>query len=162
VCSSDLGQALARQPVIQVRDGAGNPKAGVIVTAQLTGGGGELLGTRQLGSDVNGTVAYTDLAIAAAEGPRRLVFTASGFSGVTSDVIVVSTIPTSTLITSDSPDPSVADGAVTVSVQVTAVGVVPLGTVTVTDGLESCQAALVGGTGSCQLMMSTVGNRTIR
>ena len=33
----------------------GNPKAGVVVTAQLTGGGGELLGTRQVGSDVNGT-----------------------------------------------------------------------------------------------------------
>jgi PKD repeat protein len=160
--SARNGQALQRQPVIQVRDGTGNLKAGVIVTAQLTGGGGELLGTRQLGSDVNGTVAYTDLAIAAAEGPRRLVFTAAGFSGVTSDVIVVSTVPTSTVITSDSPDPSVAGGAVTVTVQVTAVGVVPLGTVTVTDGVESCEATLAGGTGGCQLPLSTVGNRTIR
>jgi PKD repeat protein len=156
------GQALGRQPVIQVQDGAGNAQAGVIVTAQLAGGGGELLGTRQLGSDVNGNVAYTDLAIAGAEGPRRLVFTAGGFSGVTSDVIVVSTIPTSTLIAGDSPDPSVAGGAVTVTVQVTAVGVIPLGTVRVTDGVESCNATLAGGTGGCQLPLSTVGNRTIQ
>ncbi len=87
--SATNGQALERQPVIQVRDGAGNPQPGVVVTAQLAGGGGELLGTRQLGSDANGRVAYTDLAIAGAEGPRRLVFTAGGFGGATSDVIVV-------------------------------------------------------------------------
>ena len=160
--SASNGQALERQPVIQVRDGAGNPQPGVVVTAQLAGGGGELLGTRQLGSDANGRVAYTDLAIAGAEGPRRLVFTAGGFGGATSDVIVVHTVPTSTAITSDSPDPSVAGGAVTVTVQVTAVGVVPLGTVTVTDGVESCVATLVGGTGGCPLPLSTVGNRTLR
>ncbi|MFL5513213.1 MAG: PKD domain-containing protein [Gemmatimonadales bacterium] len=156
------GQPLERQPVIQVRDGAGNAKPGVIVTAQLIGGSGELLGTRQLGSDVNGRVAYTDLAIAGAEGPRRLVFTASGFGGATSDLIMVRTIATSTAITSDLPDPSVAGAAVTVTVRVTAVGVVPLGSVTVTDAVASCQVALVGGGGSCQLPMTTVGNRTIR
>src|SRR4051812_30577487 len=160
--SARNGQVLERQPVVQVRDGAGNPRHGVIVTAQLAGGGGELLGTRQLGSDANGRVAYTDLAIAGAEGPRRLVFTASGFGGATSDVIVVRTVPTSTAITSDSPDPSLAGAAVMVTVQVTAEGVVPLGTVSVTDGVESCNAPLVNGAGSCQLSMSTVGNRTIR
>src|SRR4051812_16212812 len=176
------GQALERQPVIQVRDGAGDPRTEVVVlgppprgaldagrgtpeprrAARGGGEGGDLGATRQLGSDANGRVVYTDLAIGGAEGPRRLVFTASGFGGATSDVIVVRTVPTSTAITSDSPDPSVAGSAVTITVRVTAEGVVPLGTVTVTDGVESCNASLVGGAGSCQLTLSTVGSRTIR
>jgi PKD repeat protein len=91
-----------------------------------------------------------------------LVFTAAGFAGVTSDVIVVQAIPTSTTITGDSPDPSVSGGAVTVTFAVAAQGVVPIGTVTVTDGAQSCSGTLTGGSGSCTLSLNTVGTRTLR
>jgi PKD repeat protein len=160
--STQNGAALTRQPVVLVRNEGGSPAAGVTVTAQLTGGGGALLGTRQLTTDGNGRVAYTDLAITGAEGPRRLVFTAGSFGGATSDVIVVRAIPTRTAITSDSPDPSVAGTQVTITVQVTAERVVPIGTVAITDGAQSCTATLTGGAGSCGIPLSTVGNRTLR
>jgi PKD repeat protein len=51
---------------------------------------------------------------------------------------------------------------VTVSFQVSASGVTPLGTVTVNDGDQSCVGTLSGGSGSCQLPLNTPGQRTLR
>ena len=78
------------------------------------------------------------------------MFTAAGFAGVTSDPIEVRAIPTTTTITGDSPDPSVSGGSVTVTFAVAAQGVVPIGAVTVTDGVQSCTGTLTGGSGSCR------------
>ena len=158
------GQPLARQPVIQVRDAAGGnaATAGIAITAQLSGGSGELLGTRQRLTDGSGRATFTDLAIAGAQGTRVLVFTAPGFGGATSSPIEVSAATTSTTITSDSPDPSPAGAVITVGFQVAASGTIPGGTVTVTDGVQSCSGTLSGGSGSCQLSLSTVGQRTLR
>jgi PKD repeat protein len=162
--SARNGQPLARQPVIQVRDAAGGNAAtpGIAVTAQLSGGGGELLGTRQRLTDGSGRATFTDLAIGGAEGTRVLVFTAPGFGGATSTPVEISAVATSTSITSDSPDPSTADAAVTVGFRVAANGVIPSGTVTVTDGVQSCTGTLSGGSGTCQLTLATVGLRTLR
>jgi PKD repeat protein len=155
---------LDRQPVIQVRDAGGQDvlTPGIQITAQLTGGSGELLGTRQLNTDANGRVAFSNLAIAQAQGRRSLVFTAVGYAGATSSAIDVQAIPTTTTITNDSPDPSAAGALVTVSFQVSASGVTPLGTVTVNDGDQSCVGTLSGGSGSCQLPLNTPGQRTLR
>jgi PKD repeat protein len=162
--SARNGQVLERQPVVQVRDVGGTPTAtpGVAITAQLSGGGGQLLGTTQRLTDASGRATFTDLAISGAEGPRILVFTAAGYAGASSAPVTVTPIPTTTTITSDSPDPSVAGAAVSVAFRVDAQGVIPTGTVTVTDGVQSCSGTLSGGSGSCQLTLSNPGQRTLR
>ena len=154
------GARLERQPVVQVRDGT----PGVVITAQLSGGGGELLGTRQRTSDGSGRAAFTDLAISGAEGSRRLVFTAAGYAGATSSAIQVRPIGTSTTITSDSPDPSAAGQGVTVGFRVSSGGPVPTGSVTITvpDGPATCSGTLQGGEGSCQIVLNGAGQRTLQ
>jgi PKD repeat protein len=162
--STQNAAVLQQQPVVQVRaaGGADVHTAGIAITAQLAGGGGELLGTRQLSTDGNGRVAFTNLAIAGAQGRRTLVFTAVGYAGATSSGINVLPIPTTTTITGDSPDPSAAGALVTVSFRVSAAGVTPLGDVTVTDGDQSCTGTLNAGSGSCQLPLTNAGPRTLR
>jgi PKD repeat protein len=163
--SAQNGVPLERQPVVQVRNAGGAPAAtpGIEITAQLSGGGGALLGTRQRRTDANGRATFTDLAIAGAVGPRTLVFTASGFAGVTSNVIDVRAIGTATRITSDSPDPSIAGATVTVTFVVTSEGPTPNGSVTVTasDGGANCTGSLQNGAGSCQLVFNRTGQRTL-
>ncbi len=162
--SARNGVPLARQPVVQILDASGTPmaSAGITVTAQLSGGGGALLGTRQRVTDPAGRATFADLAIAGAIGTRTLVFTASGFAGATSSPINVSAISTTTTITSHTPEPSVVGQAITVGFRVTAAGLVPTGSVTVTDGVQSCSGALLAGSGSCQLVLTTAGPRTLQ
>jgi PKD repeat protein len=160
--SARNGVPLARQPVVQLRDARGNEvaTAGVQVTAGL-GGGGELEGATRQTTDASGRARFDDLAISGAPGTRTLVFTATGYAQVTSDEIDLQAIGTSTTVTDDSPDPSVAGAAFTVRFQVTSEGPTPSGTVTVTDGVQSCSGSLVGGVGSCDLSLTTVGQRTL-
>jgi PKD repeat protein len=68
---------------------------------------------------------------------------------------------TTTTITSDNPDPSVSGSTVSVAFQVTSSGGTPTGSVTVGDGTTSCSDDLDGGSGSCELTLSTVGDRTL-
>jgi adhesin/invasin len=85
------GVALERQPVIQLLDADANPvaRAGVIVTAQIAGGGGELDGTTGVASDDAGVVTFTDLAIRGSPGIRTLIFAADAFASVASAPIAV-------------------------------------------------------------------------
>jgi hypothetical protein len=77
--------------------------------------------------------------------------------------------PTTTVITSDTPDPTVTGEPYTVSVTVTAQSTSPLGTVTIRDGAvgsPSCTAPLVTGnapasSASCQLTSSSAGAKTL-
>ena len=69
--------------------------------------------------------------------------------------------PTTTTITSDTPDPSVFGQNYTVSVSVTSGGGTPTGTVTISDGTNNCLAGLTGGTGSCVLPSTQVGPLTL-
>ncbi len=160
------GVRLARQPVVQLRDGRGNDvaTAGVEVTASL-GGGGELAGTLRRATDATGKAAFDDLSISGAPGPRTLVFQAAGFAQVTSDKIELEAIGTTTTITDDSPDPSVSGSSFTVRFSVVSSAGTPGGTVTVTvsgDGpTPSCTRTLNAGAGSCELTLNNVGNRTL-
>lgn len=76
----------------------------------------------------------------------------------------INKVGTSTTITSDAPDPSVygQNFSVSVSVSVVAPGSgTPSGTVSVSDGSNSCNITLSGGAGSCSFPSSTVGGKTI-
>ncbi len=75
--------------------------------------------------------------------------------------------PTTTTITSDLPDPSVVGQPYPVNVTVTAVSTSPLGTVTISDGTDSCgPVAVTTGTApnssaSCNLTSTTAGAKTL-
>ncbi len=87
------GAVFPRQPVVQLRDAAGNPvlQAGVSVTASIQTGVGTLGGTTTVSSNASGAASFTDLSITGTAGDRTLSFSAPGFSGVTSSSITVTT-----------------------------------------------------------------------
>ncbi|MFO1493575.1 MAG: Calx-beta domain-containing protein [Lysobacterales bacterium] len=74
--------------------------------------------------------------------------------------------PTTTVINSDLPDPSVVGQSYPVAVTVTAQSSSPAGTVTVSDGSASCTITLTAATsptstGSCNLTSTTAGAKTL-
>lgn len=89
------GQPLSQQPVIQVRNGAGNPLAGIAVTASIGSGGGTLGGTATVTSNSSGLATFTNLAITGSAGSRTLRFDAPGATGISSTSILVSLPPPS-------------------------------------------------------------------
>jgi adhesin/invasin len=161
--NAQVGVPFARQPVVEIRDAAGNPvqAAGVTVTAAIASGNGQLLGTRTEITAANGRAAFGNLAIGGATGSHTLIFAASGFTSVTSSAIAVAPATTSTRITSDAPDPSAPGQGVTVQFAVTSPGGAPSGTVLVTasGGSESCSAP--ASTGQCTITLTADGNRTL-
>lgn len=68
--------------------------------------------------------------------------------------------PTTTTITTDSPDPSDIGQSVNVTVTVTG-GTTPTGTVAITGADTNCNITLSGGTGSCNVIFSAGGTRTL-
>lgn len=74
---------------------------------------------------------------------------------------ITSTTDTTTLITSDAPDPSVVGQPVTVQYSVAPVSGTgtPTGTVTVTDGTSSCTGTIAAG--QCSLTFTTAGAKSL-
>jgi PKD repeat protein len=158
------GVPFDRAPVVQLLDAQGNEvsSGGIPITAALGSGGGSLTGTRQRVTDGNGRASFSDLAIMGPAGRYTLVFSSPGYASTTSAAVEVRSAPTTTTITADLPDPSAPGAPFTVQFKVSAQGVTPGGTVSITDGVESCSGSLSGGAGACQLSLSTPGNRTLR
>lgn len=67
---------------------------------------------------------------------------------------------TVTSIVSDTPDPSAIGGAVTVTVNVTG-GPTPTGTVQITGADTNCTITLSNGTGNCDVVFTSGGNKTL-
>ena len=107
------GAALAQQPVVQLRDAAGNAVggSGVAVTASIASGGGTLGGTTTVTTNGSGRAAFTNLAITGTVGTRTLQFSSSGLTGVTSGTITVAAGPASQLGITTQPSASAANGA---------------------------------------------------
>ena len=82
------GVPLSPQPVLQLQDAGGNDIAreGVVVTAQISVGGGSLVGGTTSTSDAGGRVAFADLAIRGSPGTRSLIFAGDGFASATATV----------------------------------------------------------------------------
>jgi hypothetical protein len=85
------GVAFAQQPVIQLRDAAGNAvsQLGTVVTAAIATGGGTLGGTLTATTNASGVAAFTDLKITGTSGSRTLNFSAAGLAGATSTTITI-------------------------------------------------------------------------
>jgi len=100
-------------------------------------------------------------------GTFDVTLTVTDNDGDTGDVTHAVTVEapppasTNTRITDDTPDPSVSGSDVTVSFTVNSNRGTPTGGVTVSDGTDSCSGILNQGSGSCQLTLSTVGDRTL-
>ncbi|MEP7325463.1 MAG: Ig-like domain repeat protein [Gemmatimonadota bacterium] len=100
-----------------------------------------------------------------AVGSRPLTATYEGdanFSGSTSTPAAhtVNLLGSTTTITSHSPSTSVVGELVVVDVTVTG-GLTPTGSVTVSDGTDSCVATLGGGSGRCSVTLSRAGTQTL-
>ncbi|HKT60913.1 MAG TPA: Ig-like domain-containing protein [Gemmatimonadales bacterium] len=157
------GVPLAQQPVIQLLDAQGNEskQSGVTVQVAIAAGGGTLAGTTSVQTDADGRAAFSGLTLSGSAGNRTLRFSATGFASVTSQAISLGAAPTTTTITSDSPDPSTTGQDVTVQFTVASPAGTPTGSVTVQDDGDSCSGTLSGGQGSCVIKLSNTGNRTL-
>ncbi len=80
----ESGVALSPQPVVQLRDAAGNSvsQSGVVITATIESGGGTLSGTNAATTGTDGSAAFTNLALTGTVGPQTLRFSAT-VSGLT-------------------------------------------------------------------------------
>ena len=66
-----------------------------------------------------------------------------------------------TVITADTPDPSIPGQAVTVSANVSGSGATPTGTVSITGADSNCTISLSGGSGSCNVIFNSAGAKTL-
>jgi hypothetical protein len=152
------GTTLPDSLVIAVLDAQGNPVPGTAVAWVVGAGGGTL-------TPPSGTTDAQGRASAAWKlGPQPDTNTASAVVsgiGIAAFRAIAAGAPTTTAITSDSPDPSGAGQAVRVDFKVSAASGTPGGSVSVTDGQVSCSGTLSRGTGSCTLALLTVGTRTL-
>jgi hypothetical protein len=104
------------------------------------------------GEDGVATFTFT----ASTSGAHVISARAQGVEIEQRDTITVSKLATSTVITSDIPDPSLALSAIPISVLVNATpGVTPAGSVSVSDGEVSCTTT--APTGTCQLLPRSAG-----
>lgn len=135
--------------------GAGSPTGNVTVTA--SGGSETCTGTVAAGSCQLTLVNLGNRTLTASYAGNANFSASSGTTPHT-----VNAAPTTTSITSDTPDPSVVGQPYAVAVQVTSSGGTPTGTVSVSDGVAQCTTpALAGGTASCNLTSTTPGAKTL-
>ncbi|HXI63985.1 MAG TPA: Ig-like domain repeat protein [Gemmatimonadales bacterium] len=111
--TAQSGAAFAQQPVLQLRDGAGNAvsQAGVTVTAAIATGGGTLNGTATATTNANGVASFVNLAITGTTGDRALSFSTTGLTGATSTTITITAGAATQLSITTAPSSSAASGA---------------------------------------------------
>lgn len=126
--SAVLGQPLAQQPQIQLRDNQGNAvaQAGIAVTAAIASGptGGTLSGQLTQATNAGGLATFTDLSLSGATGTYTLGFSGANLAGVTSAQISV-----------NSGAPSASRSSLTAAPKTIALGASSTVTVTVRDPL---------------------------
>lgn len=108
----------AQQPVVQLRDGAGNAvsQGGVNVLAAILTGGGTLGGTTTVATNGSGVATFTDLKITGTPGSRTLEFTSGTLTAATSTAIAVSAGAATQLVLV-TPPPATATNGVAFSTQ---------------------------------------------
>jgi large repetitive protein len=161
-----VGEKFSPSLQVQVQDAGGNTVFGatspITLTSSVTG---TLSGTATV-TPFLGTATFSNLAINKA-GNYTLTALSSGISSQTSVAFDVAKASTTTTITSKSPTGTSVVGQSVVfnyDVNIVAPGAGTLtGTVTVTDGTESCVGAINSGSGigSCSIPFSSPGTRNV-
>lgn len=152
---SALGQQVT--VVVEVRSNNGVPSG----TAVVSDGQGSSCNAT-LSANGNGFCLLTPLV----GGTRSWSANYSGdgqfAASATNTLHNVSAIASQTQITAHGPQPSIPGQSVLVEVLVSAAAGVPSGSVQISDGNSTCSAALnSAGAGSCALVLSQVGLRTL-
>ena len=112
--AASSGVAFPQQPVVQIRDAAGNPVAqgGVLVTVTLASGpGGTLGGTTTASSNGFGAATFSDLSITGPSGTYTLRFTAPGLTAVTSSGVTLGAGAATQLAITTQPSSTAQSGA---------------------------------------------------
>ncbi len=112
--SSSSGAPLPRQPVLQVRDAAGNAvaRAGVQITAALQGAGAALGGTRTVTTNAEGVATYSDLTLSGSAGTYTLLFAAPSLTAVESNGITLGAGTAANLVIVQQPATTAQSGVV--------------------------------------------------
>jgi hypothetical protein len=94
-----IGAPLATQPVIEIRDAAGNvvTSSTATVTASIANGGGTLVGAASA-TAVSGVATFSGLAITGTAGPRSLAFASTGLAAVTSAGFTITPPPAPVIV----------------------------------------------------------------
>jgi uncharacterized protein YjdB len=87
------GSAFSTQPVVLVTDAQTNPVAGVTVTASVTSGSGNLVGTATAISNAAGNAAFSDLGLIGTVGSYTVQFSSPPVPGVTSSLTLAPGAP---------------------------------------------------------------------
>lgn len=103
--AAQSGIPFARQPVVQLRDAAGNdaPLSGVAVAPSIVGGGGGLAPVAPVPTNAAGQAVFTALAITGTVGTWTLRFSAANLTPTTSAAIALSPGPASRLVVTGQP-----------------------------------------------------------
>jgi hypothetical protein len=118
-------------------------------------------------SRVSGPCAFVSGATFSSAGAGTCVVQADGaattnfLAASNTQSVAIGRAGTITTIASDTPDPSVMGQSIAVAYVVTAnpPGGTPTGSVTVSDGVNTCSDTVA--TGSCSLLLTTIGARTL-
>lgn len=96
--NAQSGVALAQPPVVELRDrnGAPFPRAGVAVTAAVSGGAA-LTGSTTQNTDAQGRATFTGLVISGLVGTETLNFTAPGLTAASAQSIALAAGPAATI-----------------------------------------------------------------
>ncbi len=159
--SAAVGGVIAPPVTVRIEDALGNLTASTATVGLAFGvnpSGATLGGTTSLAA-VAGVATFSNLTVNAVGTGYTLVASSTGLPNGTSAAFNVTSATTTTSITSNAPNPSVVGQSVTVGYTVTSGGGTPTGTVTVSDGVNSCNASV--GAGGCTLALTTVGARTL-
>jgi len=108
------GAAFATQPVVRLRDAAGNnvSQSGVTITASIASGTGTLGGTATATTNTSGTATFTNLSISGTAGAFTLRFSSGSLTAATSGTITISVAgPASQIAINDGNNQSAARGA---------------------------------------------------
>jgi Invasin, domain 3/Bacterial Ig-like domain (group 1)/Bacterial Ig-like domain (group 3) len=145
---------------VTVKDALGNPISGATVSlASATATITQPAGSTNASGVATGSVSY------ATTGSKFVSATVNGSISLSQTAsITVNPAPTTTTISAPGSATAGVGFSVTVTVSpVAPAGGTPSGTVTVSDGVDSCVPAitLAGGSGSCTLTLNTTGSRTV-
>ena len=148
---------------VTVRDGSGEPLAGISVTLESTGTG-NTIDPEAATTDANGRATFTFSSTV--PGGKTITATAGGVVLEDREAITVLAQSSTTRITRIAPEPSSAGQAIRVTVSVTGSGeIVPTGTVAIFSTRETagCDAASITTTGiaTCEFELSEPGTHTI-
>jgi len=142
------GEVFAPQPVVELRDGTGNPVlvAGTSVTASVFSGSGVLAGTATVQTAGNGRATFTDLELQGNPGSYVIRFTSGALPHLDSGSITLAIGPATKLVFQTAPPSTTINGQLFGSSTVVALADVT-GNVVPTNGV-SIAATIVSGPGA--------------